>query len=87
MKRLPGGFTLVEMLVALLLLSLLSVVVGSGLYLGIRSWEGMDRHQQQESDAFLVQQALRRLMGGTSRSVVNSDEKAGNWPFMARKRS
>lgn len=80
-RRYLRGFTLVEMLVALLLLSLLTVVIGGGLNLGIRSWEGMDRHQQTESDAFLVQQALRRLLGAANRSVVNSDDKGRQLAF------
>ncbi|MFW1677723.1 prepilin-type N-terminal cleavage/methylation domain-containing protein [Pontibacter sp. JAM-7] len=75
------GFTLVEMLVALLLLSLLSVVIGSGLYLGLRSWQGIDQHQQQAGDAYLVQHALRRLLGATTRSVVQDEDRGRQLAF------
>jgi general secretion pathway protein J len=60
--RLPGekGFTLVELLVALTLLGLISVVLFGGLRFGTRAWEAGDRRAAQLTQVQAVQALLRR---------------------------
>ncbi len=54
------GFTLVELLVALTLMGLLSVILFGGLRFGIRAWEAGGRHIDQVSRIEVVQSLLRR---------------------------
>jgi len=60
--RLPAekGFTLVELLVALTLLGLISVVLFGGLRFGTRAWEAGDRRATQLTQVQAVQALLRR---------------------------
>jgi general secretion pathway protein J len=54
------GFTLVELLVALTLLGLISVVLFGGLRFGTRAWEAGDRRAAQLAQVQAVQALLRR---------------------------
>jgi len=63
MKRLSAGFTLVEMLVALVISSLLAVVVFGALNLSVRTSEKVSDIHQQSGIAFTTQHALRRVVG------------------------
>ncbi|HET6518573.1 MAG TPA: prepilin-type N-terminal cleavage/methylation domain-containing protein [Geminicoccaceae bacterium] len=55
-----GGFTLLELLVAITLLGLIMTMAFSGLRLGTRAWEAAD---EREHDVYLVQQLLRTRLG------------------------
>lgn len=57
-----AGFTLVEMIIALVLAGFLAVVVTSGLHLGIKSWEAVTEHQRTGGDAYVSQHAIRRIL-------------------------
>ncbi len=57
-----GGFTLIEMIVALVISSMLAVVVVSGLYLGIRSWQAVTGRIDSNSDAAVSVHALRQIL-------------------------
>lgn len=56
------GFTLIEMLVALVISSLLAVVLFSGLNIAVRSSESINRLQQESGRAFTIQHSLRRII-------------------------
>lgn len=58
-----AGFTLVEVLVAITLLSLLSVALTGGLRLGIDSWARGSAHSDDLSRTLAVQSLLRELLG------------------------
>jgi prepilin-type N-terminal cleavage/methylation domain-containing protein len=60
--RRNGGFTLLELLLAIGLSLLLSLLAYGGLQLGIRSWEAVDRQLQQGEQRYLSQRLLRRLL-------------------------
>lgn len=59
-----AGFTLLELLISLTLLSLLLPIVFGGVHFGARSWERVDEARRQ-SDVFLVQDFLRRRIEQT----------------------
>lgn len=56
------GFTLLEMLVAMLLLGLLAGLIFGGLQVASRSWEKVSRQAEQADEAMLVQSFLRQLV-------------------------
>lgn len=55
-----GGFTLLELLVAITLLSMLSVMMYGGLQFGARVWERRSEDGGKQSDVLTVQDVLRR---------------------------
>ncbi len=57
------GFTLIEMVIALAIIGLISLLLFSGLRLGSRSWETVERVSSQISDLRLVDGFLRRTLG------------------------
>jgi len=58
------GFTLVEMLISLALIGLMVVLLFSGLRLGSRSWDSVERHAGHNSE-------IRQVMGFVQRSLEN----------------
>ncbi len=56
------GFTLLELLVALLLLSLIFLLLTSGLQFGTRAWNVGQEEPNSMSEAVTVQQLLRRVL-------------------------
>lgn len=56
------GFTLVELMVALLLTAMVMALLFGGLRVTSRSWEAADSSQQQISEQYQLQQLLRRLI-------------------------
>jgi prepilin-type N-terminal cleavage/methylation domain-containing protein len=56
------GFTLLELLVALLLLSLIFLLLTSGLQFGTRAWNVGQEEPNSTSEAVTVQQLLRRVL-------------------------
>ena len=59
-KRRAGGFTLVELLVALVLLGFISVLMLGGLRFGARAWEAGDARIERIADVQVAQRFLRR---------------------------
>lgn len=57
-----AGFTLVEMMIALVLLGLLSAVISTGFFLAIKSWEAVEHHQGVQNELVTVQKALRSTL-------------------------
>jgi general secretion pathway protein J len=68
-----AGFTLVEMLVAITLLSLLSLALTAGLRLGIDAWTRGSAHSDQLSRTLAVQGLIRDVMGQTYPYVPSGD--------------
>lgn len=59
-----AGFTLVEMLVALALFSLLVTVLFSNVQFGLKAWNKTSASTEQIDRAVVVQDVLRRIVGG-----------------------
>ena len=57
--RLAGGFTLVELLIAFVLVALISLLLFSGLRLGLRSWGGVEAAAEIHAD----DEALKAIAG------------------------
>ena len=66
MSRTPiarsGGFTLMELLIALSLLSLIMMLMFGGLRLGSRSWEGIEQRVQRTEEVRLARSFLQRAL-------------------------
>ena len=60
MRGRQGGFTLLELLVAITLLSMLSVMMYGGLQFGARVWERQSEASGTQSEVLTVQDVLRR---------------------------
>lgn len=68
------AFTLLELLIAMVLASLLAVLTYSGLQLGLRSWEVSERRQQALESRFLTSALLRRLLESPQQVLVRDTE-------------
>jgi len=91
-RALQAGFTLVELLVAVALLSVLSVALFGSLHLAIRVWARDTAHADQVDDIMLAQDVLRRLIGEAyplfrtddpTRTHVEFDGTATSLAFLA----
>jgi len=68
------AFTLLELLIAMVLASLLAVLTYAGLQLGLRSWEVSERRQQALESRYLTQALLRRLLESPQQVLVRDPE-------------
>lgn len=85
------GFTLIELIIALALIALITLLLFSGLRLGTRAWDGVDtvseRHAELRSARTFLDQALRQArdlslhLEDQDRQVFTGD--AGNLEFVA----
>lgn len=57
-----GGFTLVELLIAFVLVALISLLLFSGLRLGMRSWEGVEAAAEYNTRLRLARDFLARVL-------------------------
>ncbi len=57
------GFTLVELLIALVLVSLITVLLFSGLRLGTRAWDGVERVTEQTAALRIARGFIERTLG------------------------
>lgn len=62
MRRRAAGFTLVELLVAMLLATLVSLLAYSGLEVAMASWHATEQRQREMELSYLAQSLLRRLL-------------------------
>lgn len=74
MKRPRRGFTLVELLVALTLASLVAMLAYGGLHVALRSWNSAELRQQEMERSYLTQALLRRLLESPQPFSVRDDE-------------
>ena len=66
-----GGFTLVELLIALVLIAIISVLMFSGLRLGSRAWEGVETVSDRVSDLRVARNFIdRTLRQAQQRSLI-----------------
>ena len=56
------GFTLVELLIAFVLVALISLLLYSGLRVGVRAWEGVEASAELNTELRLVRDFLRRTL-------------------------
>lgn len=76
------GFTLVELLVALTLLGLISVVLFGGLQFGSRAWEAGDARAEQLGEIEALQGLLRRQLSRAFIPVGVGDRFGSSAPFV-----
>lgn len=69
----PHGFTLVELLVALTLMALLSVLLFGGLRFGVRAWEAGGERIEQASRVETIQNMLRQQVSQARRLPQAAD--------------
>jgi general secretion pathway protein J len=68
------GFTLVELLIALVLMSLIMVLLFSGLDLGRRSWHSAAETTARQSDQRLAFDYLKRSLGGMYNEMIDTED-------------
>lgn len=76
-----GGFTLVETLVALAILSLISLFIFMGLRSGTSLWSAYTNASNTSADVTVTQTLLRDILEGTYPSINRSAEANGNLNF------
>ncbi|MDA7086938.1 prepilin-type N-terminal cleavage/methylation domain-containing protein [Pseudomonas sp. SA3-5] len=74
MKPASRGFTLVELLVALTLASLVAMLAYGGLHVALRSWHAAELRQQQMELRYLTQDLLRRLLESPQAVSLRDDQ-------------
>jgi general secretion pathway protein J len=71
-----GGFTLVELLIALVLIAIITTLMFSGLRLGSRAWEGVETVSERVSDLRVARNFIERtLRQARPASVVYEGEQ------------
>ncbi len=80
-KRRAGGFTLVELLVALVLLGFISVLMLGGLRFGARAWEAGDARIQRIADVQVAQRFLRRQIAAARPLASRQDDRSSDIGF------
>lgn len=76
-RQASGGFTLLELLVAMTLLGLLTTALFGGLRLGTRVWEASDRTFNDESSVLTIQRFLRNRLEQTFPARHRDDDGSG----------
>ncbi len=71
-----GGFTLVELLVALVLLGFISVLMLGGLRFGARAWEAGDARIERIADVQVAQRFLRRQIAAARPLASRQDDQS-----------
>ncbi|WP_432695487.1 PulJ/GspJ family protein [Marinobacterium sp. YM272] len=62
-RKYAGGFTLVELMIALVLTGMIMMLLFGSLRVSSRGWDAAEQRQQQVSEQYQLQQFLRRLIG------------------------
>lgn len=75
-RRLHTGFTLIELIIALLILSMVMVLCASGFRFGIRIWDTIDRQAAQIDNLQATQGFLRKsISSALIRDPIEADEE------------
>jgi general secretion pathway protein J len=82
-----AGFTLVEALVAITILSLLGLLIMTALRFGIKAWERGDTISAQINEGLQVQSLLRRLLGAAAPRFVPQPGGKGYVDFVGHPES
>lgn len=69
------GFTLLELLIAMLLMALIAVLVGAGFQLTTRSWETVDQRSQAQGEAANIKHFLRQRFSRIADERIESTEE------------
>jgi general secretion pathway protein J len=72
-RRVRRGFTLIELVIALAIIGLISLLLFSGLRLGGRSWEAVETVGERLSGLRLTDGFLRRTLGQTRATTATYD--------------
>lgn len=81
MSRADHGFTLVELLVALVLATLVTMLAYGGLHVALRSWNAAELRQQDMEQRYLTQALLRRLLESPVPQRVRDEEDQQQMAF------
>lgn len=81
MSRADHGFTLVELLVALTLAMLVTMLAYGGLHVALRSWNAVELRQQDMEQRYLSQALLRRLLESPVSLRVRDEEEIEQMAF------
>jgi general secretion pathway protein J len=81
MSRADHGFTLVELLVALTLAMLVTMLAYGGLHVALRSWDAAELRQQDMEQRYLTQTLLRRLLESPVSIEVQDEEDKQQMAF------
>ncbi len=81
-KRRAGGFTLVELLVALVLLGFISVLMLGGMRFGARAWEAGGARIQRVADVQVAQRFLRRQIAAARPLASRQDGQSSVTGFV-----
>ena len=79
------GFTLLELLVAISIFSLLSVMMYGGLSFGVRAWERVGEADARQSDVQLIQSLLRRAFSQVQPLEVGGPRRRLRLAFEGRR--
>lgn len=81
-----SGFTLVELLVAMALLGLISVLLFGGIRFGARSWEAGHERLEQINEVEVAQAVLRQLLGRAREvTLFDAGRSRDAVPFFGRR--
>lgn len=81
-----SGFTLVELLVAMALLGMISVLLFGGIRFGARSWEAGHERLEQINEIEVAQAVLRRLLGKAREvTLFDANRSRDAVPFFGRR--
>lgn len=75
------GFTLLELLVALLLVSLVFAMLASGLQVGTRAWNVVQDETTSTSEVVVVQELLRRVLGEVRPLMIEATRKTHRYVY------
>jgi general secretion pathway protein J len=75
------GFTLVELLVGLSLMSLLAVTLIGAMRTGLITWRGVARHAEKLDQIMVAQSQLRKLIGAAYPMHIRSNDSMGHVVF------
>lgn len=75
LARRAAGFTLVELLIAFSLIALISLLLFSGLRLGMRAWEGVDRTAEQTAELRVARNFLERALAQARPVSITLDDE------------